>query len=433
MKHITLLSLLLLLNFHAHSKVYFSPESILDQVVVKEITEADRSIDIAIYTFNSPDIREALIQKLNEGVQVRILTHRGKTDSTKKFVLPLQEAGAHIRYVSKINHHKFLIVDAKRIYSSSGNFSQTKRQRSYDENSFVCQQECLGMIDAFQQEYNWLWALSQEVGNEVLIRNLPQVSNRHLSDQAFFTSFNFTPYIRRQGISFRTNKEGGAIEQSLIKIIQSAQTSIKIATGHFRSYPLFMALQEAVFNGIKVTLVLDSQEYISSQWEEVEDKKIQECLEKGKTQLFCHRQSVHFSRKASRAGIDVKIKYYAFRWFFPKAPQMHHKYLILDDREVYTGSYNWSFNSEYNSFENLARLDQVEEVDSFMNNFKMVLSYGGKKPFRHFLSQFREKNRIPLFFSPRTLTITEIDQVRNIIYSNCPHIELLESGESFCL
>jgi phosphatidylserine/phosphatidylglycerophosphate/cardiolipin synthase-like enzyme len=432
MKPIILLSLSLLFSVHAYSKVYFSPESILDKVVVKEVIKAVRSIDMAIYTFNSPDIREAILQKLSDNVQVRILTHRGKTDSTKRFVLSLQQSGAHVRYVSKINHHKFLITDGKRIYSSSGNFSQTKRQRSYDENSFVCEEECPHIVDAFQQEFDWLWVFSKEVGNEHPMESLPLARSRSVSDQAFFTSFNFSPYIRRQGVSFRSSKDEGLVEESLVRVIQSAQKNIKIATGHFRSYPLYLALKEAAAKGVKITLVLDSQEYISSQWEEIEDEKIQECLDKGKSKKFCHRQSVHFSRKASRAGIDVRIKYYAFKWFFLKAPQMHHKYLIVDDQKVYTGSYNWSFNAEYNTFENVARLDRPSDVKAYLNNFNRVLSYGAEESFQNFLSQFKKPNRVPLFFSPRISKISEIDQIRDLIYKNCPQVGLLEAGESSC-
>jgi phosphatidylserine/phosphatidylglycerophosphate/cardiolipin synthase-like enzyme len=427
---ITVISLIF--SFQLLAKVYFSPVDILDQVVVQEIQKATQSIEMSIYTFNSPAIRDAMVQKVGEGVKIRILVHRGNNERTQEFVKPLQHAGVQVRYVSKINHHKFFIVDGQSLYSSSGNFSESKRQRSYDENSIVCGADCAALVDSFTQEFEWLWAFSREVSNELPVDELPQIFKREQGEDAFFTSYNFTPYVRGDYVTFRTAKSGGVVAKALVKAIDAATDSIKVATGHFRSYPLYLALKKAVERGVKVTVVLDSQEYISSYWQEVEDQKIQECLDKGKSDEFCHRTGVHFSRKASIAGVKVYIKYYSIRWFFPKAPQMHHKYLIIDDKRVYTGSYNWSFNAEFNTFENVSVIDDPKFVDRFNQNFTKVKNYGRKISYLKFLSQFKGSGPIPLFFTPKTLLLKKVDKVRDAVFARCPELGLLDIAESTC-
>ena len=49
----------------------------------------------------------------------------------------------------------------------------------------------------------------------------------------------------------------------------------------------------------------------------------------------------------------MRFKYYSYRWHYSTAKQMHHKYLLIDGDELYTGSYNLSDNAEHNTFENM--------------------------------------------------------------------------------
>ena len=70
-------------------------------------------------------------------------------------------------------------------------------------------------------------------------------------------------------------------------------------------------------------------------------------------QLECHKRGVYFSRMLSKI-VDVSFKYYSIRWDHSTAKQMHSKYMIVDNKTVYTGSYNWSNNAETSSLENVA-------------------------------------------------------------------------------
>src|SRR6185503_20486265 len=51
------------------------------------------------------------------------------------------------------------------------------------------------------------------------------------------------------------------------------------------------------------------------------------------------------------AGITVRLKSYAYRWDYTYAFQMHSKYMVVDGKELLTGSFNASMNSEQATFE----------------------------------------------------------------------------------
>ena len=73
--------------------------------------------------------------------------------------------------------------------------------------------------------------------------------------------------------------------------------------------------------------------------------------------LVCSELGNHFGTLLVKAGVPVRYKTYAYRWDYSYAPQMHDKYLIVDGETVATGSYNYSFTAEYDTFENVIVLD----------------------------------------------------------------------------
>jgi phosphatidylserine/phosphatidylglycerophosphate/cardiolipin synthase-like enzyme len=48
---------------------------------------------------------------------------------------------------------------------------------------------------------------------------------------------------------------------------------------------------------------------------------------------------------------------------------MHHKFVLLDDRIVLTGSYNWTFASEEQNYENLLILQDRTLIDQYRQEF----------------------------------------------------------------
>ena len=73
--------------------LHFSPEERLDDVLVSHIGQADSSVDVAMFTFTSAPVIDALVAAVDRGVQVRaVLEHKqtGFTSADEQ----LEQAGA---------------------------------------------------------------------------------------------------------------------------------------------------------------------------------------------------------------------------------------------------------------------------------------------------------------------------------------------------
>lgn len=417
-------------------QVYFSPQDDLDKVIVGEVLKAKKSIDISIYTFRSEPVVEALVQKLKENpkFKLRLLVRRVGMDSLSPYISPLevelQRQGldaSNIRFVNVTNHHKFMIVDGKTLLNTSGNFNTTKLAAGYDENLFVCSRTCPKLVNAFQEEFEYLYAHS----NYLLLEDempfdsrLKTPNPKDWSDVAFFTSENFEATERGSSLVFRVKKdlEQGWVEKNLIHKIESAKKSIQVATGHLRSYTLANALAEASKRGIKVELILDSQEYISEAYQTIEDQEKEECLLEGKDLEDCVEVGFHFGRWLHEQGVDVYFKYYMIFWDFIHAPQMHHKYMIIDNKVLYTGSYNWSKNAEFKTFENKAIITHPKTVEAYIQNFKEMKNYGQGKYSDLIQKWAQEKKEIRLVFEPMALSVDEIDGLREFLKTRCTQL-----------
>ncbi len=149
------------------------------------------------------------------------------------------------------------------------------------------------------------------------------------------------------------------------------------------------------------------------------------------TEFECEKTGAFFSRRLAEAGVEMHLKYYSFIWNFVVAPQMHSKYMIVDGKTVYSGSYNYSYNAEFNSFENVAIFEEAsakEVVDSFKANFKDVLGYGGgAEGFNDYMAKFKEAKEFPLVFAPVTMKLDQIDKFIALAYKKCPSLFKMRS------
>ena len=423
-------------SLQAHAfETYFSPLDSLDDVVIEEVNKAKKSLDISIYTFNSTTIRQAIIDKMNDNpdFKVRIVVWKSNRKSTTEFLEPLRqiinerktEKYELIRYVTVTNHHKYMIVDGKRLVSTSGNFNNSKLAASYDENLTVCSTKCKSLVKAFQKEFDYLFtnsnALTLEVKDADLLTPLAPPKR---SKQAIFTSYNFNMVAKGKTVSMRVKSKDmlGEVEGRLIDVIANAKKSIKIATGHFRTWTLLKALEKAKKRGVDVQLLLDSQEYISAGYQSYENDKRDTCLEGGKTLEQCYKAGFHFGRLAAEKGITVFIKYYMTSWDFIFAPQMHHKYMIVDGKTLYTGSYNWSKNAEFKTVENVAIIKDKKTVAKYEDNYDYLKSYGEGEYEKLTNRWSKAKKKLQLKFKPMTLSVSAIDDLRAIACEKCPSV-----------
>jgi phosphatidylserine/phosphatidylglycerophosphate/cardiolipin synthase-like enzyme len=436
------------------AEIIFSPQPYEDSHlarVAELINDAEESVDIAMYSFSDHRIMDALEDAEDRGIEIRMIfeparDERDEGANTRS--AELEEIGVDVRYINKIMHHKFAIIDGPRellsqnatdqgiLVTGSGNWSNSAGTR-YDENTVIT----FGNAELnmrFQKEFNHVWAHSRDYDNgagheffetdtidESMIPEDPTVD-------AVFTSDNFrTYYSSRYGETFSVERGRNTVADEIVEYIDAAEESIWIASGHLRSRPISEALLRKAENnpGVDIKVYLDGQEYVS-EWahnEEVSDQE--DCLEEAgdseAQRQDCLDKSYHYSFDIDRAGnIDLRFKYYAYRWHYTYAEQMHHKYMIVDGETVLSGSYNYSDNAEHNTIENMVVYHEEGFpgiVQKYQDNFLKIWDTGEGK-YDDLMDRIESGESFPLVFDSMALTWDEVNDLKSAIYYNCEDV-----------
>lgn len=413
--------------------------------VARVIATAKTSIDIAMYSYSDSGIATALSDAVKRGVKVRFIFETANDDRklTGTALMnsksgKLETAGVDVRWVNKIMHHKFMIVDGPRdaaeaaktatIVSGSGNWS-SGAGTIYDENTmFMKAYPELAL--RLQRDFNLLWDHSTDlVANPAIVS---EASTLRITDdmipldpgaQIFFTSDNF----KVSGTTFSVQARN-AVSDELVRAIDGAEERIHIASGHLRSRPVSEAIIRKVTENpeVDVMIYLDGQEYVSDTTNTQQKTDQTACLALATTESkknACLDKSYLYGRDVEKAGANVRYKYYAYRWDASYAAQMHNKFLIIDDT-LYTGSYNLSDNAEHNTFENMFMFRGPEfqdMVELYEAKFQDLWKQGdGLLP--GLRTQIDKDATIPIVFPAMSLSWTEVRDLKSLISAECPAV-----------
>lgn len=438
-------------------RIIFSPQPYAQSHLkrfAELVDQAEHTIDIAMYSFGDAQILAGLGRAHERGVSIRFVYDGADKDADKpdgSTSQKIEELGIDVRYVNKIMHHKFAIFDGPRdslgdafngtLFTGSANLSYWAGTR-YDENTIVLS----GMDEAllrFQREFNLLWQNSRDFigGADPAGNSGRQIEEWMIADHpavdARFTSANFRVSTTASGPTFSVVSGRNEVANALVQLIDKAQHSILLASGHLRSRPVAEALVRAHQRNprMDIRIYLDSQEYIAKSTHEQQIQDMEDCLGKAgasvSKQQACYDKGFYFSYLLYQEGIPVRFKTFAYHWHLSYAVQMHHKYFVIDGQLVASGSYNLSDNAEHNTIENMA-IYQSEEfrdaVNSFTANFEEIWKTGEEEArFDHLLAEIQSgSGPIPLVFPSVALTQAQVTYLKALLYRSCP---LLESEE----
>jgi len=433
------------------TEVIFSPMPYYQshlQRIMELMEEAERSIDVAMYSMSDASIRNALGEAVERGVSVRVIfepasSERKNPEGTRS--ADLESMGVDVRYINKIMHHKFALIDgvqtegddaaAATLVTGSANWSYGGASK-YDENTVIASGD-VELANTFQSEFNHLWANSRdfEYNTDLSYFETSSVERPDLSQveglDVAFTSDNFSNYVSsRYGATFRSRTGYNTAADRLVALINEAQESIWVASGHMRSRPIADALQAKHLSNpeMDIRIYLDGQEYISGWKQGDQIRKLNECLEaaggRSSKEQKCYDVGYYFSYELGNAGMDVRYKFYAFRWNYSYAVQMHNKYVIVDGTTVASGSYNFSDNAEHNTIENIVFYSASrypEVVEAFIENFQSI-SNTGDGLLESLITVVETDDTFPIVFDSMALSWTDVTRLKNVIRENCPEI-----------
>ncbi len=419
--------------------------------MVELIDGSERSIDVAMYSYRDAAVMDALGRAVERGVRVRFLFQTATDDrrvATGGASGQLEDLGIEVRYVNPIMHHKFAIFDGPRddlahattgiLATGSGNWSNSAATR-YDENTLVVTGNAELNL-RFQREFNHLWDHGRLFTWNEAIAPVEHVAitDADLVDDptvdAVFTSANFTTsHSTRYGPTFSVERGRDEIADAWVAAIMSAERSIRIASGHLRSRPVVEALLAArqANPDLDVRIYLDGQEYISEYAHDLQETELEACLASAAddeaARQDCTDRGFLFAYLVHQAAIPVRFKYYAYRWDHSYAPQMHHKYMVVDESILVTGSYNLSDNAEHATMENdviLRGEAHAATIAAYVDNFDALWVTGEEDGlYAPLLDQIQHgTDSFPIVFEPMALDWDQVTVLKEAIRVACPEI-----------
>ena len=153
---ITLIAFLSLSVSAYSQEVFFSPNGGCTEKVIQEIGKAQSQIDVAIYSFTSKPIAEALARACEREVNIRILLDRQQAGGQYSRDEYLVENGLSV-ILDKHDgsmHNKICVIDKKVLITGSFNWSNNAEERN-EENMLVFTDS--PVVQLYQQRLEHLW------------------------------------------------------------------------------------------------------------------------------------------------------------------------------------------------------------------------------------------------------------------------------------
>lgn len=386
----------LLISVEASAKIeaLFHPRDPTLEKISEWILEAQKSVDIAMYNMETGPSSPVIQALKSEHIQarlkdrslvIRLIFEGSDPVKSQRKMEELEKLGVDARYLGKSikMHHKFAVIDSElpvdRVITGSANWSMASYTK-YNENILFIEDEAEASAQ-FQEEFNFLWKLSKEFGFAG-----PQQGPASLgfSDQPGLEVFYNSQRILVKEKSLSSEVW---LAQKVIEQIETAQKEIQIASTRIRLEPIMAALLKAAERGVHVRIVISQDDY-RDLW-----------------------KRAHYLLK--HPNIQLRVKFYSLKVSDYLEHQMHHKFMVVDQRFLLTGSFNWSKSSEENHIENLIFIDQgahSQVVHQFVDEFEFVWGLG-RHQFEDILANFEIQEEFSCRFSPMVLTVPEVKKL----------------------
>jgi phosphatidylserine/phosphatidylglycerophosphate/cardiolipin synthase-like enzyme len=303
----------------------------LDEKLVAMMNRATLSMDVAIYDFDLLNMAQAMAAAKKRGVTVRMVTD---SDTVKNKDEEIQKAlevvrGAQIPIVEDnrgpIMHHKFTVVDREWISTGSWNYT-----------------------------YGDTYRLNNHM---IIIKNRQLADNYTATFEKMFTKKQFGP-TKDKGIPNPVVTVGNVRMQNyfaseddvqirVVETVQSAKQSVYFMAFSFTDDLIGDAIMAKAKAGLRVQGVFEKT---------------------GSTTQFSE-----FGRM-KEAGLDV---------YTDGSPYaLHHKVIIVDERLVVFGSFNFSENAEKSNDENMLIVDDANMAKAFKAEYDKILDVAKNPPKR---------------------------------------------------
>ncbi len=287
-----------------------------DVQLAAAIDDARLSVDVAVYSLSLWSIRDALLDALRRGVQVRVVMESSNRDRD----VPQELVDAGISVIGDrregLMHDKFVIIDRSEIWVGSMNFTTGG---AYKDNNNMLRIRSQKLVENYQTEFDEMF-----VGD-------------HFGPDTISDTPNPTTFVNGTMIETYFSPDDG-VADVIVELLDNAEESIYFMAYSFTADDISEAIQGRARDGVTVAGVMDHSQVASNQG--------------GEYDVF------------AQAGIDVLED--------GIDGLMHHKVFIIDEAIVITGSYNFSASAEERNDENIIIFYNTDIAQEFLKEFQRV-------------------------------------------------------------
>ncbi len=302
----------------------------LDEKLVALIDTARTSVDVAVYDFDLANLADALARAKGRGVAVRMVTDSDTLNDAKNKEIQaalgkLRAAGIPIVGDGRgpIMHHKFTVVDRQTVSTGSWNYTDGDTYR-LNNNMIVI--ESPELAANYTDEFNEMFEKKRFGPNKD--KGVPN------------------PVVTIDGTRIETVFAAqGPVEERIIATLRGAQRSISFLAFSFTDDEIAQAMLDRRAAGVALAGVFETT-----------------------------GSNTEFSEFGKMKERGVPVYQDGNPWV------MHHKVIIIDERIVIFGSYNFSNNAATQNDENLLIVENPDIARAFKAEYDRILALAQNPP-----------------------------------------------------
>ena len=139
--------------------VYFSPGRDPEGNIVGFIRACEKTLDVAIYSFTSPEICTAVLDADKRGVDVRLILDYDQGYSrfsayTKWLKPALGNIQVKFKTAAGLMHNKFAVGDRSAVLTGSYNWTETAEKVNHENLVIIRDKEA---VEKFVMEFDYMW------------------------------------------------------------------------------------------------------------------------------------------------------------------------------------------------------------------------------------------------------------------------------------
>jgi phosphatidylserine/phosphatidylglycerophosphate/cardiolipin synthase-like enzyme len=291
-----------------------------EQAIIADIDGAQQSIELATFEYNLKPLADALVRASQRGVQLRVALDRETLEdpTDARWAGYLEDAQIPIAWEDSdaFLHSKFIIVDGRVVWTGSWNVTIND---TYRNNNNLLRITIPPLVQNYQTEFEQMFA------GRFSNSKLPQTPNPRVQQGELVVENYFSP--------------SEPIEPHILERLANAQQSVRFLAFSYTSDPIADAMIDARRRGLVV-------------------------------------QGVMETRNVAGSGSEFEVLRDGDVWVLEDGNcyTMHHKVIIVDDRTVITGSYNFTGRAEDTNDENLLIIDNPTLAGQYLEEFQRVFA-----------------------------------------------------------